>query len=112
MAAAHVELNAAGQFDDGLGMTAVLEQSVFDGLGTIDKQAAEQAVLFLGDPLAAAVASDEDDGGGTNTRWRFDELHVGIPFLWRSGSLPRGDGLVSEHCVPDCREGCCRRKAA
>src|SRR5215510_16437490 len=80
MAAAHVELNAAGQFDNGLGVMAVLEEGVFDGLSVADEQPAEQAVLFLGDPLAAAVAADEDNGGRTNTRWRFDELHGGIPF--------------------------------
>ena len=42
-------------------MVPVLEQGVFDGMCAADKQAAEQAVLFLGDPLAAAVTADEDD---------------------------------------------------
>src|SRR5262245_63022948 len=81
-------------------MMAVLEQRVFDGLGAADEQAAEQAVLFLGDPLAAAVAADEDDGGRTTARWRFDELHVGIPFQWRSSSVPRGRGPRVEAFLP------------
>jgi hypothetical protein len=48
-------------------------------LRTVDEQAAIKTVLFLGDPLAAPVPADEDDGRGRATRWRFDELHVGIP---------------------------------
>ena len=60
--AAHVEFDAARQFDDGLGMTPVFEQGVFDGLGAIDAQAALEAVLVLRDPAAAAVLADEDDG--------------------------------------------------
>jgi hypothetical protein len=62
-------------------MMTVLEQRVFDGLRTADEQAAIKAVLFLGDPLAAPVLADEDDGRGRATRWRFDEFHVGIPCL-------------------------------
>src|SRR6266702_3268813 len=60
-------------------MMAVLEQRVFDGLGAADEQAAIETVLFLGDPLAAAVSSDENDVGRRTARGRFDELHVGIP---------------------------------
>src|SRR5271167_3456125 len=60
-------------------MMPVLEQGVFDGLRAIDEQAAIEAVLFLGDPVAAAVLSNKDDGRCRATRWRFDELHVGIP---------------------------------
>jgi hypothetical protein len=97
MTAAHVELNAAGQLDDGLGMMAVLEESVLDGLGPVDEQAAEQPILFLGDPLAAAVAAYEDDGGGTNTRWRFDELHVGIPF--QCGAATFREALTSGESI-------------
>ena len=66
---AHVEFDLARQFDDGFGMMAVLEQRVFDGLGAADEQAAIEAALFLGDPLAAFVLADEDDGDG--------ELHDG-----------------------------------
>jgi len=84
--AAHVEFDFARQFDDGFGMVAVFEQRVFDGLCAGDEQAAIEAVLFLGDPLAASVLSDEDDGRPRMTRGRFDELHVCIPFGYGAGS--------------------------
>jgi hypothetical protein len=58
--AAHVELDLAGEFDDGLGMMAVLGKRVFDGLGAVDEQAAIAAILFLGDPVAPVVLADED----------------------------------------------------
>jgi hypothetical protein len=83
-------------------MMAVLEQGVFHGLRAAHEQTAEQAGLFLGDPLAAAVAADKDDGGRRTIRWRFDELHVGIPSMaerqasaspWLRGAL-----------LADCRE--------
>src|SRR5882757_5461189 len=76
---AHVEFDFARQVDDVFGMVAVLEQGVFDGLRMADEQAAIKTVLFLGDPLAAPVPADEDDSRGRATRWRFNELHVGIP---------------------------------
>jgi hypothetical protein len=76
---AHVEFDFARQFDDRFGMMTVLEQRVFHGLRTADEQAAVKAVLFLGDPLAAPVPANKDDRRRTTTRWRFDELHVGIP---------------------------------
>jgi hypothetical protein len=62
-----------------------LDQRVFDGLGAIDEQAAIEAVLFLGNPVAAAVPADKDDCRCRAARWRFDELHVGIP----SGDEPQ-----------------------
>jgi hypothetical protein len=62
MAAMHVEFDLARQFDDGFRVMAVLEQRVFQGLGAVDEQAAIEAVLLLGDPLATPVSSDEDDG--------------------------------------------------
>jgi hypothetical protein len=58
---------------------AVLEQRVLDGLRAVDEQAAIETVLFLGDPVAAAVLANKDDCRCRATRWRFDELHVGIP---------------------------------
>jgi hypothetical protein len=58
---------------------AVLEQCVFDGLRAVDEQAAVEAVLFLGDPVAAAVLADKDDGRCRAARGRFDEFHVGLP---------------------------------
>ena len=67
--AAHVEFDFARQFDDCFGMMAVFEQRVFDGLRAADEQAAIETVLFLGDPLAAPVPADKDDGRG--------ELHDG-----------------------------------
>ena len=77
--AAHVEFDVARQFDDGLRVMAIFEQRVFERLGAVDEQAAIKAVLFLGDPLAAPVPADKDNGGRRATRWRFDEFHVGIP---------------------------------
>src|ERR1700754_499730 len=101
MFAAHVELDAARQFDDGFGMAAVREQRVFDGLGAVNEQAAEQAGLFLGDPLAAAVAADKDDGGRRPTRWRFAELHVGIPF--HGGAAAFRGPLAAGESIPALR---------
>src|SRR3982074_1523595 len=77
--AAHVELDFARQLDDCFRMMAVLEKRVLDGLRAVDEQAAVEAVLFLGDPVAAAVLADKDDGRLRAARWRFDELHVSIP---------------------------------
>jgi hypothetical protein len=68
-------------------MLAVLEQRVFDGLGAIDEQAAIKAVLLLGDPLAALVAADEDDGRCRAARGRFDEFHVSQSFSSQSYAL-------------------------
>ena len=75
----HVKLDLAGELDDGLGVAAVLGEGVFDGLGAIDEQSAIAAVLFLGDPVAAMVAADEDKRESSRTaRGRFDELHVSV----------------------------------
>jgi len=60
--AVHVEFDFVGQFDDGLGMMTVLKQRVFEGFCTADEQAAIEAVLFLGNPVAPAVLADKDDG--------------------------------------------------
>src|SRR5258705_8531 len=72
---------AASEFDDCFGVMAVLEQRVLDGLRAADEQAAIETVLFLGDPVAAAVFADEDDRRCRAARWRFDELHVGVPSM-------------------------------
>ena len=85
----HIELDAARQLDDCFGMVAVLEQRVFDGLSAVNEETAVETVLFLGDPLAAAVLADEDDAGQGTARWRFDELHVGIPSDAEQRTLPR-----------------------
>jgi hypothetical protein len=76
---AHIEFDGALEFDDGFGMMTIFEQRIADGLRAVDEQAAIEAVLFLDDPVAAAVAADKDNGGCRAARWRFDELHVGIP---------------------------------
>jgi hypothetical protein len=60
---------------------AVLEQRVFDGLRAVDEQAAIKTVLFLGDPVATAVPANENDRRCSAARWRFDELHVGVPSI-------------------------------
>jgi hypothetical protein len=79
MAATHVELDRAGEFDDGLGVMAVLGECVFDGLGAIDEEPAIAAVLFLGDPLPAVVLADEDERESSRAaRGRFDKLHVSV----------------------------------
>ena len=69
----HVEFDFARQLDDCFGVMAVLEQRVFDGLRTVDEQAAIKTVLFLGDPVAKAVLADKTivdadlhDGGSTS----------------------------------------------
>lgn len=78
--ATHVEFDFAGEFEDGSRMTTVLEQRILDGFLAADEQAAEQTVLFLGDPLATAVPANEDDCRCCAARWwRFDELHVSVP---------------------------------
>ena len=89
-------------------MMTVLEQRIFDGLRTADEQAAIKTVLFLGDPLAAPVPADEDDGRGRATRWRFDELHVGIPSSGeprdpRSHDRIRRDVVVCADFADGCR---------
>jgi len=58
---------------------AILAKRVLDGLRAIDEQPAIETVLFLGDPVAAAVPGDEDDFRCGAARWRFDELHVSFP---------------------------------
>jgi hypothetical protein len=78
--AAHVELDFTRQLDDGFRMVAVLEQGVTEGLRAVDEQAPIEAALFLGDPIAAAILTNKDDGKCRTARGRFDELHVGFPF--------------------------------
>jgi hypothetical protein len=60
-------------------MIAILEKCVFDGLCAVDEQAAIETVLFLGDPVAAVVPANKNDCRCRAARWRFDELHVGVP---------------------------------
>jgi hypothetical protein len=76
---AGIEFDFARQFDDGLPVTAVLEQRLFDRLRPVDEQAAIKAVLLLRDPVAAFVPANKDDGRYRAARWRFNELHVSDP---------------------------------
>jgi hypothetical protein len=79
MAAAHVEFDRAGEFDDGFGVMAVFGECVFDGLGAIDEEPAIAAVLFLGNPLPAVILADEDEGESSRAaRGRFDKFHVSV----------------------------------
>ena len=57
----------------------VLKQRVFEGFCAADEQAAIEAVLFLGNPVAPAVLADKDDGRCRIARWGFDEFHFCIP---------------------------------
>lgn len=63
---------------------AILEQRIFDRLRPVDEQTAVEAVLFLGNPIAAAVFANKHDLGCGAARWRFDKLHVGTPSYERS----------------------------
>ena len=47
---------------DHFGVVAILKKRVFEGLRAIDEQAAIEAILFLGDPMAAFVFADKDNG--------------------------------------------------
>src|ERR1700676_945895 len=93
--AAHVELDFARQLDDGLGMTAIFKERVFESLRAVDEQAAIAAVLLLGDPVAAAVLANKDDRRCRAVRWRFDELHVGIPSDDEQCLFPKGGTFPS-----------------
>jgi hypothetical protein len=61
-------------------MVAVLEEGVFEGLGTVDEQAAKHAVLLASNPVAATILANEHNGGSSRaTRGRFDKFHVHSP---------------------------------
>ena len=58
-------------------MVTVLRQCVFEGLRMVDEKSAKEPVLFAGNPVAAAIPADENDGRrGGAARGRFYELHV------------------------------------
>src|SRR5260370_28688641 len=78
----------------------VRKQGILDGLRGVDEQPAIKAVLFLGDPVAAAVPADKDDGRCRATRWRFDELHVGVPSGDERPGLPTP--RTFRRCVVPC----------
>ena len=89
MPGTHIEFDGALELDDGFGMVAVFEQRIADGLRAVDEKAAKEAVLFLDDPVAPAIATDKDDGGCRAARWRFDELHVRCPSMGEQRVLPK-----------------------
>ena len=86
--AADIKLDLAWQFHDRFGMMSVFKESVFQRLGAIDEQSAIEAMLFLGDPVAAAVPADKRNGRCKVARGRFDEFHVGIPFHDEASRFP------------------------
>lgn len=71
--AVQAEFKNAGCVNNGLWMVAVFKEREFNGCGSVDEQAAEQAALFLGDPVATAVLADQDDVGAA--RWWFGLFH-------------------------------------
>src|SRR5258707_416876 len=88
---------------------AVLEQRIFDGLRAVDEQAAIEAVLFLGGPVAAFVPADKHECRCRATRWRFDELHVGIPSKSEQRAFPAPPLPISPR--PDMNSRAARRRS-
>lgn len=71
--AVQAEFKNVRRVNNGLWTVAVFKEREFNGCGSVDEQAAEQAALFLGDPVATAVLADQDDVGAA--RWRFGLFH-------------------------------------
>ena len=86
--AIQIEFYFTRQLDDGFRMMAILKEREFERLCAVDEQAAIKAILFLGDPVAAAVLADKSDGRCRTARRRFFELHVAIPCCDEAGLLP------------------------
>jgi hypothetical protein len=85
---AHVQLEAAGNGDDGFRMVAVLEQCVTQCIRAVHEQATEQAVLLLCDPLAAAISADQYDREGG----RFDGFQDNSPVKGEPAQcMPKGE---------------------
>jgi hypothetical protein len=98
--AAHVELDPAGEFDDGFGVMAVLGERVFDGLGAIDKEPAIAAVLFLGDPVPTVILADEDEGESSRAaRGRFDKFHVSFLPKIESRAAASRHSIIAFDCI-------------
>ena len=70
---AHVEFKKAWGRNDCFRVMAILEKGIPDGVDTAHKQTAVETILFLGDPTAAAVLTNQDDF--RVARRRFDEFH-------------------------------------
>jgi hypothetical protein len=58
--AAHVELKHVGCCYDGFEMMAIFKECVSNRFSAINEQAAEEAVLFLGNPVSSAVLADKN----------------------------------------------------
>ena len=58
---AHIKFDKTRGFHDGLGALTIFEQRIAQSGDTILEQAAKQAALFLCDPLAAAVLTDQNE---------------------------------------------------
>jgi hypothetical protein len=56
----HVELQNAGNHDDGLRPVSILEQRKPEGSRAINKQPAAEATLILNDPIALTVFADQE----------------------------------------------------
>jgi len=60
IAATHVEFEHVRRCYDRFGVMAVFEKCISDSFGAIYEEAAKEAVLFLGNPVASAVLADEN----------------------------------------------------
>lgn len=94
--AADVELKNVGCCDESFRPVAVLKERIANGFRAIYKQAAVEAVLFLGNPVSATVLADKDERRGT--RGRFSLLHdrsPGYEHLYAIQRLGRLDHIAS-----------------
>src|SRR5262249_20251626 len=63
-----VEFEHTGHHDHGLRPVTVLEHCEFQRFGAIDEEAAAEASLVASDPMALAVAADEEKRGLSGSR--------------------------------------------
>ena len=73
--AAHVELEDAGNHDDGLRAIPILEQCKSKSGGAIDEQPATEAALILNNPVTLAVLADPEERRVRMRRGRFNLSH-------------------------------------
>jgi hypothetical protein len=59
---AHIELEHAGNHNDGLGSVSILEKGEPECFGAVDEQATAKVLLVLDNPVAAAVLADKEEG--------------------------------------------------
>jgi hypothetical protein len=72
----HIELEYAGDHDDGLGLIAVLEKRELQCFRAVDKQAAAKVLLVLHHPMTVTVPADVEELGA---RGRFNLVHDTTP---------------------------------